>query len=115
MKIYLLGMFCIIAMSTAKAQNTPISASSQSAVQSGPAAAQPSLVESIKKTIVFLETDCLVTSQEGAQTVIPYSGTGFLLSVADSRLPDGVFTYLVTNRHVAQPGIEAGKPCNALR
>ncbi|MGO8732821.1 MAG: hypothetical protein ACLQVM_08500 [Terriglobia bacterium] len=46
-------------------------------------------------------------------------GTGFLIMVPDVRLkaPAGVdpatygFTYLVTNRHVVQPGIDVGKPC----
>jgi len=46
-------------------------------------------------------------------------GTGFLIAVPDARLkaPVGIdpatfgFTYIVTNRHVVQPGIEIGKPC----
>jgi hypothetical protein len=46
-------------------------------------------------------------------------GTGFLIVVPDARLkiPAGFdaetfgFTYLVTNRHVVQPGIDVGKPC----
>lgn len=42
----------------------------------------------------------------------PHSGTGFLVSIHDDRLPkDQIFVYLVTNRHVAQPGIEKGEPC----
>jgi hypothetical protein len=49
-----------------------------------------------------------------------YLGTGFLIAVPDSRLKlppvaDATqvtgFTYLVTNRHVVQPGIDIGKPC----
>jgi hypothetical protein len=48
-----------------------------------------------------------------------YLGTGFLILVPDARLkvPVGTdpaafgFTYLVTNRHVVQPGIDIGKPC----
>jgi hypothetical protein len=50
-----------------------------------------------------------------------HSGTGFMVVVPDERLPapvgaeeDTGFGYLVTNRHVAQPGVEDGKPCNAL-
>jgi hypothetical protein len=47
-------------------------------------------------------------------------GTGFLIAVADARIKaqpvtDAAtvtgFTYLVTNRHVVQPGIDIGKPC----
>jgi hypothetical protein len=49
-----------------------------------------------------------------------FYGTGFLVAVPDARLkgPPGTdatkvtgFTYLVTNRHVVQPGIDIGKPC----
>ena len=49
-----------------------------------------------------------------------YFGTGFLISLPDARLkaPPGIdathsvgLTYLVTNRHVVQPGIEDGRPC----
>ena len=46
-------------------------------------------------------------------------GTGFLVLVPDARLKVPAefaaaaygFTYLVTNRHVVQPGIDVGKPC----
>ena len=49
-------------------------------------------------------------------------GTGFVVLVPDERLPvpaqsEGKafgFGYLVTNRHVAQPGVEDGKPCQVL-
>jgi hypothetical protein len=49
-------------------------------------------------------------------------GTGFIVVVPDERLPvpagsegqDYGFGYLVTNRHVVQPGIENGKPCTVL-
>jgi hypothetical protein len=53
---------------------------------------------------------------------LPYDehmGTGFFVSFVDGRLPqvgghpDG-FTYLVTNRHVVQPGAEIDKPCLIL-
>jgi hypothetical protein len=51
-----------------------------------------------------------------------FLGTGFMVLVPDDRipLPAGVdrsgtgFGYLVTNRHVVQPGIEDGKPCQIL-
>jgi hypothetical protein len=72
--------------------------------------AQPSLIESMKKTVVFFQTNC--PDAQGNQK--GYSGTAFLLALADTRLnggKGGSFTYLVTNRHVAQPGIEHGHPC----
>ncbi len=51
-----------------------------------------------------------------------HMGTGFIVSVPDERMPipaeskdqEFGFSYLVTNRHVAQPGIEEGKPCVVL-
>ncbi|HWO27989.1 MAG TPA: hypothetical protein VNO32_04245 [Candidatus Acidoferrum sp.] len=63
------------------------------------------------KQLTPKETATLPTDQ--------HSGTGFLVVVPDERLPrvegqDNGFTYLITNRHVAQPGIEEGKPCNVL-
>jgi hypothetical protein len=45
----------------------------------------------------------------------PHSGTGFIVFVPDGRAgKDQGFQYLVTNRHVVQPGIEHGSPCDAL-
>jgi hypothetical protein len=72
---------------------------------------RPSLVESMKKTVVFLQTNCLEFDSNGNQVTKSYSGTAFLLGLADSRLNGGLFTYLVTNRHMAQPGIEKGSSC----
>jgi hypothetical protein len=41
-----------------------------------------------------------------------FFGTGFIVVVPDDRLgKDMAFPYLVTNRHVALPGVEEGKPC----
>jgi hypothetical protein len=46
---------------------------------------------------------------------IPYFGTGFIVTVPDERLgKDMNFKYLVTNRHVVQPGIENGRPCKVV-
>jgi hypothetical protein len=43
----------------------------------------------------------------------PVWGTGFFVSVGDERLkPDEGFLYLVTNRHVAQPGVDKGNLCS---
>jgi hypothetical protein len=48
-------------------------------------------------------------------------GTGFLVGYPDVRLKPlagdtspRVFRYLVTNRHVVQPGVEHGKPCKVI-
>ncbi len=70
------------------------------------------IVDQIKKTVVFLQTDCRVVASDGSTGFSHYAGTSFLLSVTDPRMPDGFFEYLVTNRHVAQPGIENGKSCD---
>jgi hypothetical protein len=43
---------------------------------------------------------------------VPSMGTGFFVGVHDDRLKENEnFVYLVTNRHMAQPGIEDEKPC----
>jgi hypothetical protein len=96
----------------------------------------------LKKTVIFIQTDCLhePTAQELATLPPeekekwtpealdklkiedlaklghdPHSGTGFIVFVPDERLgKDQGFTYLETNRHVAQPGIEDGKPCRVV-
>jgi hypothetical protein len=56
------------------------------------------------KTIVFITVDAVLPGQGGKPNkVIHVRGTGFLVSVPDSRLPSGrSFEYLVTNRHVAE-------------
>jgi hypothetical protein len=52
-----------------------------------------------------------------------FMGTGFIVILPDKRLPapkevsNGIttgFGYLITNRHVVQPGIDRGKPCRIL-
>jgi hypothetical protein len=47
-------------------------------------------------------------------------GTGFIVRILDSGLvaklgKDSGYNYLVTNRHVIQPGIEHGHPCKVVR
>lgn len=75
----------------------------------------------LRKAVVLIQTNCLVESsgpspQGGPPTpkVISHFGTGFVVGVPDPASPDRTFEYLVTNHHVAQPGIEDGKPCNVL-
>lgn len=75
---------------------------------------QPSIIESMKKMVVFLQSNCIEQDEQGKQILKSYSGTAFLLSLGDTRLKDRSFTYLVTNRHVAQPGIENGHPCQPV-
>lgn len=110
-----------------------------------PAPAQPTpipLSTQIKKTVIFIQTDCLheptaeelatLPPEERAKWTPealdklktedlaklrhdPHSGTGFIVFVPDERAgKDQGFNYLVTNRHVAQPGIEDGKPCRVV-
>ena len=56
-------------------------------------------VPSMKKTVGFIRVEFQENSATWNST-----GTGFFVSVADKRLPEGqVFSYLVTNRHVALP------------
>jgi hypothetical protein len=60
----------------------------------------------LKKTVGLLTVGFI---KDG--TLYVANGTCFFISYPDDRLPkDTAFTYLVTNRHVAQPGIEDGVP-----
>ena len=95
-----------------------------------------------KKTVVFIRTNCVqmptddemakMSPQDRARWTDnsierlrsdelarlgqdSHFGTGFVVEVPDPRLgKDRGFLYLVTNRHVAQPGIENGKPCKVV-
>lgn len=76
-----------------------------------------------KMTSLTIEDIKQLTPREIATLPVDsHLGTGFLVVVPDERIPipagnenlDNGFGYLVTNRHVAQPGIEDGKPCNVL-
>jgi hypothetical protein len=52
----------------------------------------------VVKSIVFISVD----AEENGKP-ISLSGTGFIVAIRDARLgPNGLFQYLVTNRHVAQ-------------
>lgn len=104
---------CVSAFAQAHPTDAIQPASSQNSSAAPP---RPSLIDSIKKSVVFLESDCLDYDVAGNQVIKTYSGTAFLLSMPDKRLgSDRGFTYLVTNRHVAQPGVEDGKPCAPFR
>lgn len=85
-------------------------------------APQRSIVEQMKRSVVFLTTTCpkldehgnVVLGPDGKPIPVPYYGTGFLIGMPDQRLGNRSFTYLVTNRHMAQPGIEDSKPCAVM-
>jgi hypothetical protein len=66
--------------------------------QSGPVSNAVKPATTLSKTVVRITGKVDGVSQ-------PINATGFLVAVPDSRLPAGtVFTYLVTNRHVAEAG-----------
>jgi trypsin-like peptidase len=113
----------VLALSTSSrpvmAQTKSAPAPSQNAV---PAPPQPlPFAEQLRKTVVLIRSFCEVDSKPTdppttpEKNVLTASGTGFLVSVPDNRLaPSQAFQYLVTNRHVAEPGIEDGQPCKLL-
>lgn len=96
----------------------------------------------LKKTVVFIRTNCVhmptgdelsamsprdrarwtdeeiakLKPEEFAQLrQDSYFGTGFIAAVPDVRLGKDIsFLYLVTNRHVARPGVENGRPCKVV-
>ncbi len=75
-------------------------AQTQPQVASNPIRAEAELL----KTIVFLTVEAIEPGKPGqADQRVTISGTGFLVSVPDSRLgKDLAFGYVVTNRHVAK-------------
>ena len=90
-------------------QTPPVTASAQTGADASHPVPVPFGME-IKKVVAFIETDCL---QEGR--AVPYFSTAFVLVKPDERLgKDRGFSYLVTNRHAVQPGIENGAPCQVV-
>jgi len=72
----------------------------------------------ISKMMQFTNEEVATFSNNDLQ-LLPldsHRGTGFLVSYVDSRLkgPNTSFRYLVTNRHVAQPGVESGTTCRVV-
>jgi len=60
--------------------------------------------DQLRKTVVFLQVNFI---KDGSPQSI--AGTGFFVFYPDERLGKDVgFTYLVTNRHMATPGVEEG-------
>lgn len=82
-------------------------------------------LEKLAGKMASLTTDDIKKLTPEEITILPldqHMGTGFTVVVPDDRIPvpagterkDYGFGYLVTNRHVVQPGIEDGKPCNVV-
>ena len=103
---------------------SPVDAQTPQQSSSPIAVPQRSVAEIIKRSVVFIQTDCAKLDEQGKTSpdihgdpVVgqSFAGTAFLIGVTDSRLPaDREFSYLVTNRHVALPGSEDGKPCQVV-
>jgi hypothetical protein len=101
LRISILVVFCFhLALLTSSAQQ---SAPGQAPVATAMAPAQ-TFTQQIRNTVAFLS----VTYLEGP-TQWKVDGTCFFVFFPDSRLgEDRGFVYLVTNRHMAQPGIDMG-------
>jgi len=103
----LVGLHLSLLSSVAQqpSQTAP-SPSSQEHPAASAAAQSPPIREQIRSTVAFLGVDYLNgAAHEGV------IGTCFFVMVPDSRLgANEGFVYLVTNRHVAQPGIDLGSP-----
>jgi hypothetical protein len=76
----------------------------QAAPQSQPPQPQKPFMAQLKETVVVIKLVCQV-----GQRPASYQGTGFFVSFPDARV-GGAFSYLVTNRHVAECWDHAGKP-----
>jgi hypothetical protein len=99
-RIQALVLFISMAMLTSYAQqSTP----GQPPIATAAAPIQ-AFTEQIRNTVAFLT----VAYQDGPKTMAVI-GTCFFVWVPDNRLGENQgFVYLVTNRHVAQPGIDIG-------
>ncbi len=111
------GFLLLLPMAFGQTNPPSVPKSVPSATPATPAAPpavpeSPPIVNQMKKTVVFLQTDCREVAPDGSTGFSHHAGTAFLLSVTDPRMPDIFFEYLVTNRHVAQPGIENGRSCD---
>jgi hypothetical protein len=102
MKYFRFPLFVLcfyLALLTSSAQQTP----GQAPIATATAPPQ-AFTEQIRNTVAFVT----VAYQDGLKTMGAI-GTGFFVWVPDTRLgQDQGFVYLVTNRHVAQPGVDVG-------
>jgi hypothetical protein len=107
-------IFAMTALATSMAATTSGQVPSPAPVTSAASERPVPFVRVLKKTVVSIETDCKGKDKSGKMKQDPHSGTGFLLDYSDPAYKDIVFHYLVTNRHVVSPGIEANNPCQVI-
>lgn len=95
---------CLLLVRSPAQQAVQPQASSQ-----GPAVAaapNPPMTEQLRKTVAFV-----MVGYRNGTAIGGVIGTGFFVWVPDKRLGENQgFIYLVTNRHVAQPGVELNTP-----
>ena len=66
----------------------------------------PPMGVDLKRTVVYIESEC-----KHGEVFVNSKATGFLVGYPDSRLPNTTFfSYLVTNRHVAECWDEDNRP-----
>ena len=81
---------------------------SEATAQRGTAVTSPRVETELSKVVVFITVELKTQDRPNdphptGGAVPSLQGTGFLISVPDSRLPNGeAFGYLVTNRHLAE-------------
>ncbi len=100
MGLPIIVLFVVTALGAA--QNSPPQPQPQASATTSP---QP-FATTLKKTVALLRVGFVK-----ANMPMVAEGTCFFVFYADQRLgPTGGFSYLVTNRHVANPGVEEGTP-----
>jgi hypothetical protein len=106
------GVLLLLVALACPARQAPTSQSPGTTQQPATTATAPTppFAELIRKTVGFMQVNYSNGSEQAG--VI---GTCFFVFVPDKRLGgDRGFIYLVTNRHVAQPGIDLGTPYQGL-
>jgi hypothetical protein len=100
-------MHLLVLASFAQEPSQPPNTASPQQPATSAAAPPPPIAEQIRKTVAFL----MVAVGNDPAAPSGFIGTCFFVWVPDSRIGEGRgFMYLVTNRHVAQPGIDLGTP-----
>lgn len=99
-RVWTISLALVFSAQVVRAQ-TPASAGTKDSVT---AKASP-FTDQLRRTIVFIKAGFVKGS-----SAVEITGTGFFVSYQDPRLnPDQGFVYLVTNRHMAEPGAEDGQ------
>ncbi len=102
--IFFVPLVLLASSAQQPSQSPPITPSQQPATSA--AAPTPPFAEQIRKTVAFLMVAYRNGPSQGG--VI---GTCFFVWLLDTRLGENQgFVYLVTNRHVSQPGADVGTP-----